>query len=198
MRKKLKIVYKEILLLEMRINNLKLGLTKDEVKLVPFDEEWESEFLRVKKEILNHTQVESERIEHIGSTAILGMMAKPILDIVVGVDDINNIENSFIKGLKKAGFLRLGVERPSEVVFAKFTNDTYQEKTHYVHLVDFDKVLWNDLIFFRDYLNSNETEREVYLNLKLDYVQNNSSGIGQYTDHKEDFVKRIYSERQKR
>ncbi|QBP43058.1 GrpB family protein [Paenisporosarcina antarctica] len=177
---------------------MKLGLKRDEVKLVPYDIEWKNEFLRVKQEILNHINVDDEMIQHIGSTAIMGMMAKPIIDIVMGVDDIITIDNSIITGLKKVGFMRLGVELSAEVVFAKFTDDTYQEKTHYVHLVEYDKKLWSDLIFFKDYLNSNETEREEYLNLKLDYVQYNSSGIGQYTNHKKGFVKRIYAKRQER
>ena len=179
----------------MRFNDLKLGLKRDEVKLVPYDVEWKSEFDLVKQEIRNHTNIDGDHIQHIGSTAIVGIMAKPILDIVVGIDDIRNVEKIIITGFKKAGFLRLSVERPSEVVFAKFADNTYEVKTHFVHLVEYDKELWNNLIFFKNYLNLNENVRREYLNLKLDYVQNNSSGIGQYTDHKEEFVKRIYAER---
>ena len=181
----------------MRLNDLKLGLTKDEVKLVPYDDKWKNEFLRVKGEIIKHTNLDSVCIQHVGSTAIVGIMAKPILDMVVGVDDIDHVNKIIISGLKKAGFLRLAVEKPSEIVFAKFADDTYQVKTHYIHLVDFEKELWNNLIFFRDYLNSNEAVRSEYYNLKVDYVQNNTSGIAEYTDHKEEFVKRIYSERLK-
>ena len=83
---------------------MKLGLTNDEVKLVPYDNEWKNEFLRVKQEIINHTNLNHESIQHIGSTSIVGMMAKPILDMVVGVDDIDHIDKIIISGLKKAGF----------------------------------------------------------------------------------------------
>ena len=89
----------------------------------------------------------------------------------------------------------MAVERPSEIVFAKFVDDTYQVKTHYIHLVNYDKELWNNLIYFRDYLNSNETVRNEYQNLKWEYVQNNASGISEYTNHKEEFVKNIYAKR---
>lgn len=167
------------------------------MRLVPYDNEWKNEFLRMKREIINHTNINDASIQHIGSTSIVGIMAKPILDMVVGVDDINDVDKKIISGLKKAGFLRLVVERPSEIVFAKFVDDTYQVKTHYIHLVDYDKELWNNLIFFRDYLNSNESERNDYQNLKVDYVQNNTSGISEYTDHKEEFVKCIYAKRLK-
>ena len=177
---------------------MKLGLTKNEVRLVLYDNEWKNEFLRMKREIINHTNLNAASIQHIGSTSIVGIMSKPILDMVVGVDDIDHVDKIIISGLKKAGFLRLAVERPLEIVFAKFVDDTYQVKTHYIHLVDYDKELWNNLIFFRDYLNSNEAERNEYQNLKVDYVLKNTSGISEYNDHKEEFVKRIYAKRHKR
>jgi GrpB-like predicted nucleotidyltransferase (UPF0157 family) len=83
---------------------LKLGLTKDEVKLVPYDNEWENEFLRVKKEIIKHTNLNDASIQHIGSTSIVGIMAKPILDMVVGVDDINDVDKKIIMRLLKIIF----------------------------------------------------------------------------------------------
>lgn len=176
---------------------MKLGLSKDEVRLVPYDNEWKNEFLRMKREIINHTNLNDACIQHIGSTSIVSIMTKPILDIVVGVDDINDVDKKIISRLKKAGFLRLAVERPAEIVFAKFVDDTYQVKTHFIHLVDYNKELWNNLIFFRDYLNSNEAERNEYQNLKMDYVKSNTGGIGDYTDHKKEFVNRIYAKRHK-
>lgn len=85
---------------------MNLGLNGDEVKVVPYTEEWSDEFLKIKKEIHENTNISKNRIEHIGSTAIKNMMAKPILDILVAVDDILNVDNSVIKGLKTIGFLR--------------------------------------------------------------------------------------------
>ena len=68
---------------------MNLGMYKDEVKLVPYTAEWSEEFQRVKKQILFSTGLETGRVEHIGSTAIVDMPSKPIIDIVVGVEDIN-------------------------------------------------------------------------------------------------------------
>jgi len=89
--------------------------------------------------------------------------------------------------------LWLKVERPEEVVFAKFTDDTYQEKTHFLHLVAYNQGLWHDLLFFRNHLNENASEREAYQQLKNDLK--NSNGIEDYTASKETFVKRIYRKR---
>ncbi|MCY1029717.1 GrpB family protein, partial [Mammaliicoccus sciuri] len=65
---------------------MNLGLKNDEIRLEKYTDKWQGEFIKVKNELLKHTQLEECRIEHIGSTSIQGMSAKPILDIVVGVD----------------------------------------------------------------------------------------------------------------
>lgn len=174
---------------------MKLGLKKDEVKVVEYTPEWHEEFIRVKNELIINTNLDENRIEHIGSTAIRGMSAKPILDIAIGVDDLNNVDKEFLGTFQKSGFLRLKVERPGEIVLAKFADDTYQEKTHYIHLVEFQKDLWNELIFFRDYLNADEAARAQYLAIKLAYLESASTGIGAYTDSKEAFVRKIVSKR---
>ena len=174
---------------------MKLGLKRDEVRLEAHNVEWQEEYLRVKQDILNSITIQGNRIEHIGSTAIKDMVAKPILDLVVGVDDIENVNKAIFQGLKEAGFLRLRVQRPNEIVLAKFTDETYEEKTHYIHLVKYNNDLWNNLIFFRDYLNSNESAREQYKNLKMEFVEEKNGGIDEYTDYKEQFVKEIYRKR---
>src|SRR5699024_7985009 len=130
--------------------------------------------------------------EHIGSTSIKDMMAKPIIDIVIGVNDITNIDRNVFRGLKKTGFLRLKVERPNEIVLAKFTDDTYKEKTHCINLVDYNKDLWKNFIFFRDYLNANEVVRKKYEKLKIEFLEKKRGGIEEYTDYKEQYIQNIY------
>lgn len=174
---------------------MNLGLKKDEVRLVEYTPEWHEEFIRVQKELTEYTGLDENRIAHIGSTAIEGMSAKPILDIAVGVDDLNQVDKEFFKSFQRAGFLRLKVERPGEIVLAKFTDDTYQEKTHFIHLVEFQKELWNKLIFFRDYLNAHEAARSEYLAIKMAYLKSSSTGISAYTDSKEAFVRDINEKR---
>ncbi|WP_053368051.1 GrpB family protein [Bacillus sp. FJAT-27245] len=176
---------------------MKLGLESNEVRLVPYDPEWKNEFTKVKRELLQHTDLQGQRIEHIGSTAITGIHAKPIIDILVGIEDISSVSDTLLKGFRDAGFYRLRVERPNEIVFAKFRDSSYQIKTHFIHLVDFHGVLWNNLIFFRDYLNSNEEAKREYEKLKLEYTKQTSQGINEYTDHKEAFVKKIFELRKR-
>ncbi|KAB2332954.1 GrpB family protein [Bacillus mesophilum] len=174
---------------------MQLGLKREEIRLADYNPEWTKEFSRVRVHLLQNIQMNENWIQHIGSTAIKGMPAKPILDILVGVNDLNNVNSSLFTGLKNCGFLRLKVERPGEIVFAKFTDQTYEVKTHYLHLTEYRSELWNNLIFFRDYLNSNETARKRYLKIKKEYLEKSSSGMNEYTDYKEKFVKYIYNKR---
>ncbi|WP_217587191.1 GrpB family protein [Lentibacillus saliphilus] len=174
---------------------MNLGLKKDEVRLVDHQPDWQGQFKDVKRVLQAQTLMAEERIAHIGSTAIKDMPAKPIIDILVGVDDINYIEPVFFHNLKKAGFLRIKVERPNEIVCAKFTDHTFTTKTHFLHIVNYEGDLWQNLIFFRDYLNDHEDAREEYAALKRTYASQSSYGIIQYTNQKEPFVKRIFAKR---
>ena len=174
---------------------MNLGLKNNEVRLVEYSPKWRGEFERSKNLILNHTHIPENRIEHIGSTSIIGMSAKPIIDIVVGVDDLKKVDKTLFKELEKAGFFRLKVNRPNEIVLAKFLDESYKVKTHFIHLVEYKKDLWHNLIFFRDYLNNNKEDREKYLDIKKKYVSKSSTGIIDYTNYKENFVKEIYKKR---
>lgn len=168
-----------------------LGLNPDEVRLADHSPGWKTEFQKVRKDLLENTNIPGSHIEHIGSTAITGIPAKPIIDIMAAIEDLAALDPSLIAGLKAAGFLQLKVKRPGEVVFARFGDDDYKIKTHFLHLVEYEGELWNNLLFFRDYLNENEDARKEYVQLKLDYIKKTSTGIKEYTDYKESFVKRI-------
>ena len=174
---------------------MNLGLKNNEVRLVEYSPKWKDEFERSKNLILDHTHIPENRIEHIGSTSIIGMLAKPKIDIVIGVDDLEKVDKTLFKELEKAGFFRLKVNRPNEIVLAKFLDESYKVKTHFIHLVEYEKDLWHNLIFFRDYLNSNKEAREKYLDIKKKYVSKSSTGIIDYTNYKENFVKEIYKKR---
>src|SRR5699024_12516210 len=105
------------------VDNVEIGLKRGEIKVQPYNVKWVGEYQRKKEEILEVTSIRKSHIEHIGSTSIKDMMAKPIIDIVIGVNDITNIDRNVFRGIKKTGFLRLKVERPNEIVLAKFTDD---------------------------------------------------------------------------
>ncbi|MBQ0140493.1 MAG: GrpB family protein [Kurthia sp.] len=173
---------------------MKLGLKNNEVIIVPYDKEWKEEFNKTKTEIIQHTNLKPNQIEHIGSTSIEGIRAKPILDILIGVDSLTTLDKPFFKDLRNAGFYKLQVERPNEIVCAKFTDETFETKTHFIHIVELENEKWNQMLFFRDYLNNNQDVKEQYENLKESFFSTDLKGINSYTDYKEQFVQSVFEQ----
>ncbi|MDK9776726.1 MULTISPECIES: GrpB family protein [unclassified Vibrio] len=173
---------------------MKLGLANHKVDVVKHDPAWRQEFARSRSELALVTEIPPTQIDHIGSTAILDMPAKPIIDIVLGIEHFPHVSPKLIDALKSVGFLRLKVEKQDEMVFAKFTDDSYQVKTHYLHLTQYQGQLWRDWIQFRDRLNGNAELRSEYLALKFSLVKQAEITIEKYTDAKTDFVRKVINE----
>jgi GrpB-like predicted nucleotidyltransferase (UPF0157 family) len=176
---------------------LELGLKRNEIRIVQHDPTWKKEFNEVRESLASHTDLKHERIQHIGSTAIEGIKAKPVIDILVGIDSLDSDISKLQDQLKQCGFYRLKVERPEEIVFARFTDATFETKTHFIHLVEYKGNLWNELIYFRDYLSTHSEAKEEYEAIKTAFVNEKSEGIPEYTDLKEGFVKQVLESREK-
>ena len=172
---------------------MKLGLANDEVAIVPYTSQWKGEFIKVKAALIENSNLQPYQIEHIGSTSIKGIQAKPIIDILVGVDNLTFLEKSFFKELLQVGFYRLRVERPNEIVCAKFTDESFESKTHFIHIVEWNGLKWRQLLFFRDYLNANKDVKLEYETLKNAFFNTDLKGIMAYTNYKEAFVQAIVS-----
>ena len=174
-----------------------LGLKRDEIKIVEPQEGWQEEFQNTQKEIHEITGIAINRIEHIGSTSIRGIKAKPIIDFAVGVDDINNVPSHIFKSLQEISFYRLRVELENEIVLAKFdNNETFDIKTHIIHMVDYKGEKWNDLISFRDKLNSSVELRREYEELKVNYIENETGKMDDYTNYKESFILKVLQKKE--
>ncbi|WP_158541083.1 GrpB family protein [Sporosarcina sp. BI001-red] len=153
---------------------------------------WEPEFKKTQQAIHEVTGLDFNRIEHIGSTSIKGIKAKPMIDFALGVDDIHHVTVELLKSLKTIQFYRLKVVLENEVVLAKFLdNGKMDTKTHIIHLVEHEGQKWKDLLSFRDQLNSSEALAKEYEALKLSYLLTGNGDMNDYTRYKENFVKRV-------
>lgn len=105
-------------------------------------------------------------IQHVGSTAIQGLAAKPIIDIVVGMRDISQIMRRS-NALAAHGVMYAGQDVPDQRLFVMgdFEKDT---RTHHIHVVQWNGRSWNNYIHFRDYLRSFEGRAREYEALKRD------------------------------
>lgn len=174
-----------------------LGLKRGTVKLYDHEPAWETEaqqtIARLKK-ILGDV---IKDIQHVGSTAITSIKAKPIIDIALAVDDFNDIL-AYEKELKDAGFYyRPGKQEniPNQLLFAcgSYYDGTGEKQTHFIHVVLTNSVDWHDYINFRDYLNSTPSAAKAYEDLKLSLAAAApiDSGREKYTSGKWDFINSV-------
>jgi len=162
------------------------------VFLEPHQTEWEiaaKEAIRTIKSILGDIAAD---IQHIGSTSIKAIKAKPIIDIAVAVNDFEAVLQKRAE-LEKVDVIFRFDERPEQLLFVMgdFEKDT---RSHHIHVVLYGSDEWNNYINFRDYLNSNTEAAREYEAVKLSLAEQYSDDRIAYTDGKKDVIDRLLSE----
>ena len=169
-----------------------IGLKRGTVKLCEHEKEWEiaaqNTISRLKK-ILGNV---ANDIQHVGSTAIPSIKAKPIIDIAVAVDDFNDVL-ALEKELKDEGFYyRPQSDLGGQLLFASSSlyEGTGDLQTHFIHAVRTNSMDWINYINFRDYLNSTPTVAKEYEDLKVSLAMQApiDSGREKYLKGKHDFI----------
>ncbi|MFH1253639.1 MAG: GrpB family protein [Candidatus Uhrbacteria bacterium] len=165
-----------------------LGLKRGTVKLFKAHGEWTRLFEIEKQSLLKTFGDHIIAIEHVGSTAIPDVPAKPIIDIRIAVSSLDDsyIEN-FVLPLKKLGYSYMH-KFPDRHFFAKGPEE---KRTHHISLVKEGGKAWNDAILFRDYLRQNKQAREEYSSLKEKLAKLYSEDRTSYTKGKEEFIEKI-------
>lgn len=171
-----------------------IGLKRGTVQLCEHEKEWEIEAQNTiarLKEILGDV---IKGIQHVGSTSILTIKAKPIIDIALAVDDFDDIL-SYEKQLKDAGFYYRPNAQASlrdQLLFAcgNYYDGTGDLQTHFIHVVLTGSMDWINYINFRDYLNKTPSAAKEYEDLKVSLAQQVpiDSGREKYLKGKRDFI----------
>ena len=169
-----------------------LGVRRGTVILQPHDPCWPilaDEFIEQLKALLGPVAID---IQHVGSTAIKGIHAKPILDIAIGVAALEDIQK-YIPILAQHNIIYRGQDQPGQLLFVKgdFERDT---RTHHIHVVLYGGVEWENYLNFRDYLNHESEKVEEYDGLKMYLAQQYPQDRSAYTAGKVELVSRILAE----
>ncbi|MGD6796008.1 GrpB family protein [Metabacillus indicus] len=163
-----------------------LGLPRGEVFLVPWTNEWITEFETEKQHIQDLIGPYIHRVHHIGSTAIEGLCSKPIIDIAVEIHDFSDGEKC-ASALEKIGYAYRGtIVLPERHYFNKG-----EPRTHQIHMYETGNRYLAEQLKFRDYLRRNEQQRKEYEQLKLALAHSNSKDKHKYAEEKTEFVKAI-------
>ena len=168
---------------------------QEEVSIAPYDPAWPRMFEEEKQHLLECLPQDLiRRIEHFGSTAVPGLRAKPIVDVLVEVSSLEETRARVAPLLEAEGYDYFwrpthGDDGPPFYAwFIKRNSDGV--RTHHVHMVERDFEHWERLLF-RDYLVEHaETARE-YEDLKMTLAHHYPNDRDAYTSGKTEFVTRV-------
>ena len=162
----------------------------DEIILVPHDAAWPARF-RIESQLLHVALSELKpAIEHIGSTAIPGLSAKPIIDMLVGVESLAAFESQ-AKRLAVYGYQYIpDYERalPDRRFFKRVVNGV---RTHHVHVVEKNGVYWKRYMKFRNSLRDDALLAARYADVKRRLAARHSFDRDAYTNGKTGFIEAV-------
>lgn len=165
----------------------------DGIELVPYDTQW-PEMAKTEIKILCAALPLSTilDIQHVGSTAIPGTLAKPIIDIQIAVESLPAIKQIAIETLKALGY-QYWAENPDpeRMFFVKGMPPFGERRTHHVHIVEPTSKHWQGKIRFRDYLIAHPEVTREYEELKKKLAAQYTQDREKYTEAKSDFVNRV-------
>ena len=158
------------------------------VYIAPYDRSWPARFEAERRLLANilHPWLAGP-IEHVGSTAVPGMPAKPVVDIMAGVESLEASRDA------------VGVLREHAYHYAPYRSDVMHwfckpclsERTHHLHLIPFDSPLWHERLGFRDHLRHNRAVAEEYARLKHHLAELHRQDREAYTEAKGAFIARV-------
>lgn len=170
---------------------MNLGLKRGFVELLPHQEMWDDvakATISLLNEVLDNIVV---GIEHVGSTAVRDICAKPIIDIAIGVKNIDDIL-PYIEDLEKKEIIFRGSDVSNQYLFV-VGDFNCGIITHHIHIVGYGSIAWNNYIKFRDYLNSSPDKAKEYEALKRKLVLLHPDDRVAYTNGKQDFINSVLS-----
>jgi GrpB-like predicted nucleotidyltransferase (UPF0157 family) len=164
-----------------------LGLRRGAVSLSPYDHVWArlgDRECAALQTILGHRAV---NVQHVGSTAVDGLDAKPILDIAVGLHTAPRPQvGEMVQLMEDGGYVYRGDHGTNRGLL--FVRGTDAVRTVHVHMIPFGDTEWTNYIGFRDYLRATPQRRHDYQHLKRDLAARHAHERGAYTDAKAAFI----------
>jgi GrpB-like predicted nucleotidyltransferase (UPF0157 family) len=162
------------------------GVKEGQVTLVPYDSRWPREFAVERKRLEDKLGSAVITIEHIGSTAVQGLCAKPIIDINVAIYSLEDA-SELIKPLQELGYEHAPNQWFTDRFF--FSKGTKHATTRHLNIVEItSETAWEAPILFRDYLAVHPEAKDAYATLKTELAAKYANDRTQYTEAKSRFV----------
>lgn len=165
-----------------------LGLRRGAVQVVPYTPTWATAFQSERARLQHALGAEALDIQHIGSTAVPGLAAKPILDLGIAVA-AEAVVARCVPRLSALGYTYRGYRGSDQGHF--FDQGPEQHLTHYLHMLPIGDPGWSNYLWFRDYLIAHPAMRDAYMRLKQDLAAQYAENRAAYTAAKATFVQRV-------
>ncbi len=166
-------------------------MNKKHVIVMPYDVKWKQAFTNIKSELEAVLGDLALRIEHVGSTSVEGLSAKPVIDIDVVIKDTSILE-LVISALAKIGYRHEGdLGIPGREAF-KYEGKEHLMK-HHLYVCAEDSSELKRHLAFRDYLRSHPEAADEYSRVKAEGAQLYPYDIDKYIEHKSPFIENIYA-----
>lgn len=152
-------------------------------KLVDYDSNWKVLFLDISEKVRNVLGDIVIKIEHIGSTSVVGMIAKPQIDILVVVKKLEDVGTKH-QNMIDAGFTHhgRGYVNDDDDYFSLNTEDNVRVAS--IHILQENNPKIAQYIIFRDYLQSHKEERDLYIKTKKELYLQHSDNYANYDSGK--------------
>jgi len=171
-------------------------IVREDVKIAPYDPQWPVLFRQEKEHLLSCLpSALVQRIEHFGSTAVPGLAAKPIVDMLVEVTDLQATRSQIAPVLEAQGYDYFwrpthGDDGPPFYAWFIKRHPQTGARTHHIHMVEADFESWDSLLF-RDYLIEHPQAAREYESLKIHLASSYPNDRVAYTEGKTEFVVRV-------
>lgn len=156
--------------------------------LVEYDSRWPEMFAEEKARLIDVVGQYVETIVHIGSTSVPGLAAKPVIDIMIGVQSLKIADSSCIAPIESLDyeyFQAVESMMPRRRYFRKSNPEGM--RTHQIHLWSIDDPEYERHLVFRDYLRTHPDEARAYAQAKRDLIDKYDS-VNDYADAKSAFI----------
>ena len=163
-----------------------LGLQAGTVRLVPYDPAWPDFFSAEASRLNGALSPLPIVLEHIGSTAVPGLLAKPVLDVLAGFADDTHVK-PYIERIVTSGYVHRGNQGIPGREFFRRGNP----RAYHVHLTAIGSAFWHEHLGFRDYLRTHNAVRDDYARLKQALAARFPDDRDAYIDGKTRFVRGI-------
>lgn len=169
---------------------------RDEIHIVPYDPRWPELFREERDHLRACLPAELlGRIEHFGSTAVPGLPAKPVVDLLVEVTDLEATRASIVPILEAQGYdyFWRPTFSPEDGLpyYAWFIKrDANGARTHHIHMIEADFPHWESL-YFRDYLIAHPDAAAEYAQVKTHLAEVHCNDREAYTFGKTEFISKV-------